>query len=85
MESATIIGTIAATATTVSFIPQAVKVIRTRDTRSISLWMYLLFSIGISLWLVYGILKKNPPIICANGITLAFALVILVYKITEKK
>ena len=84
MESSEIIGYIAATATTVSFIPQAIKVIATRDTRSISLWMYLFFSFGVAFWLVYGVLKAEVPIILANAITLLFAAVILFYKLSEK-
>ena len=85
MDTAEIFGYIAAVSTTVSFIPQAVKVIRTRDTRSISLGMYLLFSFGVALWLVYGVLKNAPPIIAANAVTLLFALIILLYKITERR
>jgi MtN3 and saliva related transmembrane protein len=85
MEITFIIGSIAACATTISFLPQAKKVITTRDTRSISLWMYLLFSIGVALWLVYGILKRDPPIIVANGVTFLLAVIIFFYKLTEKK
>ncbi|MBN1575862.1 MAG: SemiSWEET transporter [Chitinispirillaceae bacterium] len=79
------IGSVAAIATTASFIPQAIKVIGTRDTRSISLWMYLIFSIGVALWLIYGILKRDAPIILANAVTLLFAIVIFSYKLTEEK
>ena len=85
MDVSTIIGSIAAISTTISFIPQAVKVIVTRDTRSISLWMYLLFSTGVALWLIYGIMKKDPPIILANGVTLCFAVVISGFKLSEKR
>jgi MtN3 and saliva related transmembrane protein len=85
VEPSVIIGSIAAVATTISFIPQAVKVLTTRDTRSISLLMYLVFSVGVSLWLVYGILRKDIPVACANGVTLLLALVILYCKIREKR
>lgn len=80
-----IIGYAAASLTTVSFLPQAIKVIQTRDTQSISLTMYILFSIGVCTWLVYGILIVNLPIILANAITLSLASVILYFKITERK
>ena len=85
MELSELFGYFAATATTASFIPQAVKVMRTRDTRSLSLGMYVLFTLGVMLWLVYGILLKAPPIILANSVTLFFASVILLYKLSEKK
>lgn len=76
-----IIGTIAASCTTVSFLPQAIKVIRTRDTSGISLAMYLIFSIGVAFWLTYGIMIANAPIIYSNIITLSLALVILYVKL----
>jgi MtN3 and saliva related transmembrane protein len=85
MELSELFGYFAATATTASFIPQAIKVMKTRDTRSISLGMYVLFSLGVILWLVYGILLKALPIILANSVTLLFASVILLYKLTEKR
>lgn len=80
-----IIGYCAASLTTLSFLPQAAKVIKTRDTKSISLIMYILFSAGVALWLVYGVLLGNLPIIIANAVTLALALVILYFKLTERK
>ncbi len=80
-----IIGYIAASLTTLSFLPQAIKVIKTRDTKSISLIMYVLFSIGVAMWLAYGILLNNLPILIANAVTLALALVILYFKLTERK
>ncbi len=84
MDTTSLIGMLAAIGTTLSFIPQAIKVIRTRDTKSISLWMYLLLSIGVALWLIYGVLKKDPSIIAANAVTLFFALIIFCYKVNEK-
>jgi MtN3 and saliva related transmembrane protein len=71
------IGYAAATLTTLSFVPQAVKIIRTRDTDGISVEMYAAFTLGIFLWLTYGILKGDVPIIAANSVTLALASVIL--------
>ena len=85
MQLSELFGYLAATATTASLIPQAIKVMRTRDTTSISLGMYVLFSFGVVLWLVYGILLKATPIILANSVTLFLAVVILLYKLSEKK
>lgn len=84
MEFSTVIGSLAATMTTVAFLPQAIKVVQTRETKSISLWMYVIFSVGVALWLVYGLFKSDLPIILANSVTLIFALVILYFKLVEK-
>lgn len=81
MDWITIIGLIAATFTTISFLPQAIKIIRTKLTRDLSLAMYSILVIGIFLWLVYGILIKDLPLIIANAITLLFASIILILKI----
>jgi MtN3 and saliva related transmembrane protein len=85
MDFTTTIGTIAATLTTVSFLPQAIQTIRTRDTKSISLPMYVIFVLGIIAWLSYGLLMNNSPIILSNIFTLILSGTILVYKIMEKK
>ena len=78
-----LIGYVAAALTTISFIPQLIQIIKTKDTKSISLPMYILFVIGIALWLVYGLLRMDWPIIIANIITLITASIILMYKIKE--
>jgi len=75
------IGIIAALLTTASFLPQAYKTIKTKDTKGISLIMYILFTMGLLLWLIYGIHIKDMAIILANAITLIFASVILSFKI----
>jgi MtN3 and saliva related transmembrane protein len=80
----TLVGLLAAACTTFSFLPQAVKTIRTKDTQSISLSMYALFTFGTLLWFIYGIFSGNMPVYLANGITLLFALIILAYKIRYK-
>lgn len=79
-----IIGYLAAFFTTISFIPQVVKVVKEKQTRNISLQMYLIFSLGITFWLIYGILINSLPIILANSLTLTFAIIILSYKIKYK-
>lgn len=76
-----LIGAAAATLTTVSFVPQAVKTFRTRDVSGISLGMYSLFATGVALWLVYGLMLGEAPIYVANAITLALALAVLVMKL----
>jgi MtN3 and saliva related transmembrane protein len=76
-----ILGIIAGCFTTLSFIPQVIKVIKTKDTESISLLMYSLFTCGVLLWLVYGFLIGSLSIIAANAVTLPLAIIILWYKV----
>lgn len=78
-----IFGYLAAFFTTISFLPQVIKTIKTRDTRSISLLMYICFTFGVAMWLIFGLILSSPPMIIANILTLALALVILFYKIKE--
>jgi len=78
------IGWLAAGLTTVSFVPQALRVIRTRNTEAISLWMYILFILGIGAWLAYGFVLEDTPMIIANTITLSMASIILVFKILDR-
>lgn len=77
-------GYLAAAATTIAFLPQAFHTIKTKDTRGISLGMYLVFTFGVIMWLLYGIFTLDFPIICANTVTLILTSVILVYKIKYK-
>jgi len=72
-----LIGYTAATLTTVSFVPQALKTLRSGDTRGISLRMYLLFCSGIVLWGAYGLLTADGPLIAANAVTLVLSGLIL--------
>ena len=81
MTAITITGFAAAALTTASFLPQAVKTIRTKNTSGISLFMYSLFALGTVLWLLFGLLSNNMPVIAANAITLVFAVIILIYKV----
>ncbi|MFP4001757.1 MAG: SemiSWEET transporter [Candidatus Natronoplasma sp.] len=78
MNYFTLIGLTAATCTTVSFLPQAIKVIKTRDTRSLSLPMYVIFTTGVLLWLTYGISIRDIPVIAANSVTSLFSSIILI-------
>jgi MtN3 and saliva related transmembrane protein len=77
----TLLGYAAATLTTLSFFPQAIKTVRTGDTRGISLRMYVLFTVGITGWGIYGLLTRDGPLIAANALTLIPALVVLERKI----
>ncbi len=84
LNTIAIIGYCAAFGTTISFLPQAIKTIQTKDTSGISLPMYALFTAGTLLWLIYGIIANSLPVAIANAITLIFASIILVYKIRYK-
>ena len=84
MNSVEILGLAAAFLTTASFIPQAMKVIKTKHTEDLSLSMYSMFFTGVLLWLVYGIIINSVPIILANLITLIFSGIILIMKIKYK-
>jgi MtN3 and saliva related transmembrane protein len=75
------IGFLAAMLTTISFLPQALHTYRTRDVGGISLAMYSAFTLGIALWLVYGLFLGAWPVILANAVTLSLATAILVMKI----
>ena len=75
------IGSAAAVCTTVSFLPQLIHVWRRKTARDISLTMFLLFNLGLFLWLLYGIGIGSAPIIVANTVTLILALTILVLKL----
>ncbi|MCZ8376972.1 MAG: SemiSWEET transporter [Beijerinckiaceae bacterium] len=76
-----LIGGVAAVITTLCWVPQAIKVIRTRDTRSLSLVMYVMLAVGIVLWLVYGLLIVSWPLIGANLVTLVLVGIILGMKL----
>ena len=80
-DTVELIGYVSALLTTVSFVPQVLQTLRTRDVRSISLSMYALFTTGIAGWLVYGLLMRAWPIVAANAVTLSLASIILVLKL----
>jgi MtN3 and saliva related transmembrane protein len=78
-----IVGYAAATLTTVSFVPQVLQALRTKDLSSVSLSMYAIFCVGIALWLVYGIMALAWPVIIANVLTLGLAGIVLWLKIKQ--
>lgn len=77
----TIIGFLAAAFTSTSLLPQVVKTLKTKETKDISLIMFIMSATGLSLWFIYGLLLGDLPIIFANGFTLVLALVVLFLKI----
>lgn len=81
MNTVTVIGLMAATLTSLAFLPQAIKVWRTRSTRDISLIMFSVMTTGIVLWLIYGLLVADLPLICANAVTLPMAAYVLFAKL----
>ena len=72
------IGLVAAALTTIGFIPQAVKTIKTRNTQDLSLHMYIILTVGVFSWLAYGILTADLPVILANAVTSIFIVTILI-------
>ena len=81
MTPVTFIGLAAAFCTTIAFLPQVIQTWRTRSTKDISLWMFLVFTTGIFLWLVYGVIIRDVPLIMANGITFVLSATILYFKL----
>lgn len=79
--TASAVGYAAAILTTISFVPQVLKVWRTRSARDVSLGMYSLFTLGIFIWLVYGVLIESWPVILANFVTLVLAGMVLAMKL----
>lgn len=84
MNMINLIGIFAGTFTTIAFIPQVLKTLKTHSAGDISLLMFLLFSSGVLLWMIYGLLLHAYPIIVANGITLGLSASILILKIKDQ-
>ncbi|MCC6346962.1 MAG: SemiSWEET family sugar transporter [Nitrospirales bacterium] len=80
-DGATLLGLVAAVLTTSSFVPQLVRTWRLRETKDISLWMFLLIGAGIFLWMVYGFLIRDLPVIAANMVSFVLVSLILYLKI----
>jgi len=81
MNIITIIGVIAVILTSISFLPQSIKTIRTKQVRDLSFFMYLILTVGAILWLVYGFSIKSIPIILSNVVVLTFSFIIFIMKI----
>lgn len=81
MDGLTLLGLTAAVFTTAAFLPQVIKTLKTRQTKDMSLVMYVALAIGVSLWLAYGVITGNAPIVLANIITLVLTMILLVLKL----
>jgi MtN3 and saliva related transmembrane protein len=84
LDGITLLGMAAATLTTIAFLPQVIKSWRTGSTRDVSLGMFLTRTLGILLWLAYGTLISDLPLIAANAVTLALAVTMLYLKFRYK-
>ncbi|MBI5491800.1 MAG: SemiSWEET transporter [Deltaproteobacteria bacterium] len=81
LDSTTWLGIFAGALTTTSFLPQVWKTWRTRHTKDISIFMFLMLFIGITLWVAYGIVRQDLPVIIANCVSLFFVAIILFFKV----
>lgn len=80
MDPITILGIVAGTLTTTSFLPQVVKAYKSKHTKDVSLFMFILLFIGLCLWLIYGFMRADLPIILANIVSLVFVSAMLLLK-----
>jgi MtN3 and saliva related transmembrane protein len=81
MDTTTILGYVAGAVTTTSLVPQVMKIWKTKSARDVSLGMFLIFSIGISLWIAYGVFLHSMPIIVANTVSLLLGFIVLGLKL----
>lgn len=81
MDSVTIIGSLAGVLTTIAFLPQIVRIHRTKETRDLSFSMYAILTVGVFLWALYGLILKSVPIVLANTVVFILSLYILSMKI----
>ncbi|MEB3163428.1 MAG: SemiSWEET transporter [Prochlorothrix sp.] len=81
MSFVTLLGLAAGACTTIAFVPQLLKTWRSRSARDVSLGMFLIFCLGVVLWLWYGLLTRDFPVIVANAVTLVLAGTILAFKL----
>ncbi len=84
MTLVTIIGLTAGTLTTISFLPQAIKIWRSKSAKDISLSMFLTFCFGVLLWVIYGICARDLPVFMTNVVTLVLSGTILFFKLKYK-
>jgi MtN3 and saliva related transmembrane protein len=80
-QTTDLIGAIAGTLTTISFVPQVMRVFKTRQTRDISMTMMLLFSLGVAMWVAFGYMVDSMPVVWTNAMTLVLALTIVAAKV----
>jgi len=77
----TLFGLLAAVCTTIAFLPQVIKTIKLKETKDISLIMYIVLTTGIVLWIIYGILIKDFPVMIANAVTFILSATVLFLKV----
>lgn len=85
MDYIQLFGFAAALLTTISNIPQAYKIIKTRETKGVSTWTYIVLFVGLLLWVIYGFLRSDIPIIVANSISALICGIVLFLKLISKK
>ena len=81
MDTTNLLGLVAGFLTTVAFVPQVWKVWKTRSAKDVSLVTFLAFALGVLLWMIYGFVKQEPPIIIWNAVTLVLAVAIVAMKL----
>lgn len=84
MDSITLLGLVGGTLTTASFFPQVFKTWKTRSTKDVSLFMFVLLSVGITFWIAYGLKIGSVPVVAANSISLVMTIAMLAMKIRFK-
>jgi MtN3 and saliva related transmembrane protein len=85
MEFTDLLGYVAGALTTIAFVPQAWRTFRTKDVSGISLRMYCIFTLGIAVWLAYGIVLKETPMMVANSVSLVLACIVLGMKLRYRR
>ena len=81
MHGTELLGLIAGLFTTIAFVPQVVKIWKSKHAQDVSLAMFAIFSTGVALWIVYGFIIGSLPVILANSVTFALALAVLILKL----
>ena len=84
MNEVQVLGLAAGSLTTIAFVPQVIKTWKSKSAKDLSLGMFLFFSLGVALWLIYGIMVHDVPVIAANLVTLVLASTILFFKLRSK-
>jgi len=84
MEITTLLGLIAGTITTFSFVPQVLRTWKLKETKDLSLSMFLCLAVGILLWIAYGFIKMDLPVMLANGVSFILVIVVIFFKVKYK-
>ena len=84
MNTVSVLGLVAGAFTTIAFLPQVLKTWRSRSAKDLSLGMFSIFTAGVAMWLAYGFMINDLPVILANVVTLILASTLLVFKLRWK-